>query len=159
METNGHHFEIEKSADESNWINIGSIKAIGNSITMNHYDFTDRLELDAMAYYRIRMIDMDGNESYSGTSIVDRVIRSKPEIVIFPNPSNTSSSVNLKMEGFNWIKGVNVAMYNSLGQQIFEIRDVKENNLRLSCESLVKGLYVIEISNAMEKVTQFLNVN
>jgi hypothetical protein len=65
IEVNSKTFEIERSYDDSIFSSIGTIPAAGTSATQRNYSFKDPDIAQAMNYYRLKEIDMDGNFQYS----------------------------------------------------------------------------------------------
>jgi len=59
-------FEIERKANNSNWIKIGFVMRIGNS--NSSYSFIDQYPISGKIFYRLKQIDFDGNYKYSKTA-------------------------------------------------------------------------------------------
>ncbi len=64
-EINSDYFKVEKSADGRNFIQMGIVNAYGNSSTVKNYQMTDYFPEDGMNYYRLKMVDKDGQYQYS----------------------------------------------------------------------------------------------
>ena len=58
------HFEVEKSSDGKTFSTIGEIKA-RNTASANDYAFTDNTPLSKIAYFRLKMVDLDGRITFS----------------------------------------------------------------------------------------------
>lgn len=63
-EKNTRQFEIEYNADASSFKNISIIPAAGNSTVTQRYNFTHQ-NINSDAWYRLKIVDMDGSFSYS----------------------------------------------------------------------------------------------
>jgi hypothetical protein len=78
-EDNLNRFEIERSASEPNsFVNIGSVTAIGHN---SYYYFRDVVTAGnnstvPIYYYRLKLVDNNGNHVYSQTITVTHVISS-----------------------------------------------------------------------------------
>lgn len=77
-EDNLNRFEIERSASEpNNYVNIGSVTAIGSN---SYYYFRDNTSAHNSSapvyYYRLKLVDNNGNYVYSQTITVTHVISS-----------------------------------------------------------------------------------
>jgi len=77
-EDNLNRFEIERSASEpNNYMNIGSVTAIGSN---SYYYFRDNASVQnnsvPVFYYRLKIVDNNGNYVYSQTITVTHVISS-----------------------------------------------------------------------------------
>jgi hypothetical protein len=68
QETNLSRFIIERSPDGINFFAVGQLNPSGS---YSQYEFTDRSPLDANVdrnfFYRIKLLDRDGNTRYSET--------------------------------------------------------------------------------------------
>ena len=79
IEDNLSHFEIERSASNSNnFIKIGQISAIGSN---SYYYYRDEMAMGPLSsnpvyYYRLKMVGTNGSSTYSNTVIVTHVISS-----------------------------------------------------------------------------------
>ncbi len=79
FEDNLNRFEVERSASEPNsFVNVGTITAIGNN---SYYYFRDETDVTNPAavpiyYYRLKIVDNNGNHVYSQTITVTHVISS-----------------------------------------------------------------------------------
>lgn len=63
-EYNNDRFDIERSADGSNFKVIGSLKGKLNSKEITEYSFMDEHALSGINYYRLNQIDRDGTNTY-----------------------------------------------------------------------------------------------
>jgi hypothetical protein len=86
-------FNVERSADGTNYINIGAVAAQQGYTATNDYSFTDN-DPAATSYYRIRMTDLDGSYSYSPVKKVSGAA-SAVAISCYPNP--VMNTVNVKV--------------------------------------------------------------
>jgi len=93
-ETQVNRFEIERSADGSAFDKLSTVVAAGNSNSNKAYIFTDTKPLDAINYYRLKMIDNDGKYTYSNV-IVFMGDRSKGIIVSVIKPNPFTETINL----------------------------------------------------------------
>ena len=77
-EDNLNRFEIERSASEpNNYVNIGSVTAIGSNSYYYYRDNTSVQNNSApVYYYRLKIVDNNGNYVYSQTITVTHVISS-----------------------------------------------------------------------------------
>ena len=139
------HFVIERSSDGKAYKAIGQVAAAGNSTTTKNYMFADQSPFTpANNYYRLVMVDADGNYKYSKTLIVkfDGLLTSN--ITVSPNPVKDLLQVQLP----DGLKG-------TVGIQIIDMqgRVVKRNNLAsdgnalsttIDVTSLLKGIYILK---------------
>lgn len=98
-ELNNDHFEIERSDDAIAFIDRGHVTGQLNSSTQKNYSYTDPINtLSGIIYYRLKMIDKDGNASYS------RIIALKlngsvlQDLSVFPNPFKDDIRIMISSE-------------------------------------------------------------
>ncbi len=77
------HFEIERSSNGASFASIGTVQAV-NLASRNSYNFNDRQPLSGTSFYRLKMVDMNGEFKYSG--IVKITSSGIQPFEIFPNP-------------------------------------------------------------------------
>lgn len=104
-EINGSHFELERSENGVDFEQIATIQATGDAHTAQDYSYIDEnandyTRNDVVKYYRIKMVDLDGEYKYSGIRAVN-FTRSIVEfsLEIFPNP--TVDQVQISLEGID----------------------------------------------------------
>jgi len=69
-ESNTSHFEIEKLYGAEPYSRVGNITAKGFSSLENRYEFKDLFAEPGLNYYRLKMIDKDGQFTYSNVITV-----------------------------------------------------------------------------------------
>jgi len=87
-ETNTDHFVVEQSADGLNFFSLSTVKAAGNSTDARQYSFTHRHVAPGKIYYRLKMVDLNGQVSYS--EIISVTIKEDPitTLCVYPNPAS-----------------------------------------------------------------------
>lgn len=90
-ELNVSHFTIQRSPDGTTWQNTATLTARGSSSLETSYSFTDLPPLPATNYYRLQIVDNDGNYTYSGIQVVD--LASIDSLLIFPNPATNQATI------------------------------------------------------------------
>ncbi|MFT6922503.1 MAG: hypothetical protein ACJA1C_001508 [Crocinitomicaceae bacterium] len=69
-EKNSDYFVIDRSIDGKSWIEVQTIKSIGNSETTSNYSTVDIGFEEVMNYYILRQYDLDGTEKRHYKSVV-----------------------------------------------------------------------------------------
>ena len=64
-ETNTSHFEIEKLGTSQVYEKAGALNAKGSFANLNQYQYSDHFATAGVNYYRLKMIDKDGQFTYS----------------------------------------------------------------------------------------------
>ena len=99
-ETKTSRFIIERSSDAVSFKDIDSVKAIGDSNTVNNYPYTDKHLLNGINYYRLKIVGDDGHFKFSPVCSVNDTLSAPPNpdslaVTIYPNPVITGTlSVN-----------------------------------------------------------------
>jgi hypothetical protein len=69
-EVNNSYFSVERSADGSEFAEIGRVNGSGTTAVRHDYSFTDDRPSSGLAYHRVKQNDYDGHASYSDTRSV-----------------------------------------------------------------------------------------
>jgi hypothetical protein len=88
---------VESSSNGKDFIDIGTVKGSGNSLTIQHYTFKYVNAGNAMLFYRIRQIDYNSNISYSEVVSVKALALAFHEVGIYPNPAVNDASIYLTL--------------------------------------------------------------
>lgn len=142
QEKSAAYFEIQRSANGSDWSVIGNQSAKGNSTISEHYNFNDASPLKGVGYYRLRMVDVDSKFSYSVVKAVR--IDANNDVKVFPNPATDFVSVSFEKSG----TGNKVQLLNQFGQVITEKTASSNTVLTFSLSQYANGSYIIKVTNA-----------
>ena len=143
-ELNSLKFEIEKSTNGVDFINIGVRDAAGNSKQILQYSFQDADALHS-AYYRLKQIDRDGTFQYSNVKFVEG--QDLQSIRFFPNPFSKELKINF---GSNLTPAlpVRLEVYGAQGKRLIEVRgaaSVIPQLLARKTQILPKGVYIVKM--------------
>lgn len=143
------YFEIERSNDEVKFQKIAKIES-SNAAFFSYRDANiDALKTNNV-YYRLKIIEKDGNTSYSEIRVLKTDYK-QILIKIFPNP--TQDFLTVQSSDLNNIS--DVYLQNSLGQTIhvfsFENNDGWSKTLPLNDLNLVSGNYYLIIYDKNRK--------
>ena len=94
---NINHFDIQRSAEGVNWQTIGTLDASGSSAMATNYSYTDAAPLPGQDYYRLQLVDDNGNDTYSTVRVVSQ--SSGSGITIFPNPATDHINISFGVGG------------------------------------------------------------
>ena len=87
-EVNVDRFEIERSSNGREFGKIGTVKA-----ALNNYSFTDDSPLTANNFYRLKMIDKDGQFTFSPIRMING--NNVFAISLYPNPTKDNVQVQI----------------------------------------------------------------
>ena len=139
-------YELEISLDDRNYEILKTIhsRQLG---TPSHYEVWDRKPTHGVNFYRLKVIQNDGQFSYSYPRRLNFNIDFE-EVYVYPNP--TSDRIYLTMRDFAGQKGT-VEIFNSFGQQILK-RDYTSFPMipvRFDMSKMVGGVYsmVVKVDN------------
>ena len=129
-EINTAYFNVQRSVDGITFYTIGKVNAKG----AGKYSFIDNTNLTGVVYYRLEIVDKNGNKTYSE---IRSVLLTHPnsQFTITPNPAKDYITINAQN-----IKEVSIS--DASGRVL--IVD-KENKIDIS--SLSAGIYYITIKS------------
>jgi len=139
-------YDLERSADGRSFYVIGSVPST-NTPFQKTYRWVDNTPLPGTSFYRLKMIDLDGQFKYS--MVVKISMNLEREISIYPNPV-TGNTIMLQM--YDQPKGnYAINMYSLSGQLVMINKIIHDgNNTSRSLElptNLPKGCYYLRVSN------------
>ncbi len=85
-EKNNSHFTVERSFNGTEYTEVASLKAIGNSSARTGYFLSDADPTFGLRYYRLKQTDRDGSFTYSGVVSVE-MQQATGQLEIYPNPN------------------------------------------------------------------------
>lgn len=137
LERNTSHFQIERSIDTKNWESIGSRTAIGESVHLNKYEFTDYRPSSGVNYYRLKMVDKDGTYVHSRAQSI--LFGNSPALMIYPNPASDRVYISGLIVGtVSYIKLGNIS-----GNTLYYRENETETSL--SVKEVPTGMYYLQI--------------
>lgn len=146
-ESNSKTFEIERSADATNWSTLNTLTAAGNSNTLLNYSYTDYTPLSDVNYYRIKEIDLDGRYMYSTIISINYSAIAKSDVTIYPNPVARGNNVTIQLNSTSTdraiVKLIDMSGKNLLVQNIAITSG--QNNISLPINAPA-GMYFIQVS-------------
>ncbi len=138
-EFNIENYTIEYSADGLTFYKLISVLADQRSF----YQYSTSVPLDAVQYYRLKIIHKDG--TYSFSTIVKIELNSKTSIQLYPNPAKDFVIIKLN----KYTPGTMLIIYDVYGRKVAEL-PVISTSTRVSTVSLSKGIYTVKLSNPID---------
>lgn len=142
-ETNSDYIAIERNIDGSaNFTQIGTVQAQGNSTTLRHYQFIDDQPTVGTNYYRLKLVDQDGQYSYS--NIVDATFFAVAQFNLYPNPTDNTFYLNLQSQETQRVK---FSLFDTNGRRVIEkVWDSQGNDIQaFDLEEFPDGIYFYRI--------------
>jgi len=140
------HFEIERSANGTDdFTSIARIQS--TTATTGNYSYTDAnaARLSQKAYYRLKMVDMDGQYKYSAVVVV--TFENAASIMVTPNLLNAGEKISVHTGGNNQSK-YEVKMFDMSGKMISQ--QTGNGRLQIATSGLRKGMYIVSVNNMVE---------
>lgn len=139
-EKNASHFEIERSADASQFTTVGRVSA-RNTITGASYSYTDNSAAAGTVYYRLKNVDRDGTYEYSKIVTVEGH-GAQSNVKLTANLVNSVLPVSFKgAEGAYELRIVNLAGTLLQRQTVSNVASVQMN-----IASLAPGFYLLQVA-------------
>jgi hypothetical protein len=156
-EINASHFVIERSYNGSDFSDIATVLAFGNTTDEKNYQFADNSFASdkVVAYYRLRQVDLDGKEEFSSTRIIriSKQNQNTVSILTFPNPVNNELRITIPN---NWQgKKVTYEVVNANGQTVRKTETASASQTEtVNTSTLSRGFYVVKVSYNGETAQQ-----
>lgn len=144
-EHNTSHFEIERSTDGRVFTKTDTLSAAGNSTITKSYAYTDRnitLLGTRAVYYRLKMIDLDHNFTYSRIIAINI---SNPETVVLLYPNPVSESATLMIAALKK-ESISYSIIDQLGRTLLlksTVINEGSNMITVETAALAAGIYTI----------------
>jgi hypothetical protein len=149
LEINSDKFVVEKSLDGRNFKPLADVKSGGMSATTRTYAYTDG-SFSSIAYYRLKMVDIDGRTEFSKVVYVNLRGGSGAVTQIFPNPFK--SDIQIIGISSTDLNSKNIRVFSATGQQIsFKITGANAISLD---ENAPRGLYILAIKDQRFKLVK-----
>ncbi len=128
---------IQKSNNAIKWEQLLKTKAIFNKSGFIYFDELDPFPFNGVNYYRLAIINQDGENSFSKIISVNKITKDKT-IQIVPNPSSDYFRVENA-------EGEKITILNNFGE-ILKIHD-KYNGSDIDISNYPAGIYIIRIES------------
>lgn len=150
-EINTNRFEIEKSLDGRDYIEVGEVKS-NNTVGNHTYQFIDKDVTVGITYYRLKQFDNDGKFTYSNTVSLNN--KRMQKLVIFPNPAFQSIQVT-HGKAFT---GAVIRVVTVEGRMVLNSKPAMSSTISIvDISKLPVGNYLLIFENGFEKtVSKFV---
>lgn len=135
------HYVLERSFQGGAFEPIGEVAAT-NSSEGAMYSFYDRYLQPGVWYYRLRIVEENGNGHFSHTVTLN--VSGSSKVRIFPNP--VQSELFIDMQATSTIP---VRIYSALGRLVGEYAS---DVTRIDCSAWPAGVYVAEVGGAVIRI-------
>ena len=165
-ETNNAEFHVQrrrgerKNGREGAWTTVGSVEGSGTTSRAQSYRFTDEdlpYEADKLTY-RLKQVDTDGTEHFSGEVTVERGVEELKLLGTYPNPAQQQATVRYALPDK---QEATIRLYDVLGRQVRTVVSGKQEGRHqrtLDVGALSSGVYFLRLRAGGETETQRLTV-
>jgi Secretion system C-terminal sorting domain len=155
-ETNFSHYVIEKSTNGTTFMNLSTVFSNGNGNERKMYSAADKINSDyPVVYYRLRIVDIDGESSFSSIHIIKTGTSSLNTISVLTYPNPVSNELRITIPA-NWQnKNVSYEVLTCNGQLVKKIAAANASQTEtINVSTLVPGFYVVMVKCNGEKAQQ-----
>jgi endonuclease I len=141
-------YEIERSTDGRAFNKIGEVE--GRNLA--NYNFTDiYLPRNAVVYYRLKMVDIDGKSDFSKVISV-KLKNNLSNALVYPNP--TTDILNIKL--YQVLQANSTLQILDVTGRIIKQQSVISNtvNINLDVKNLAAGRYFVKIVNDKQIINE-----
>ncbi len=148
-EQNSSYFEVEFSANTTQWSSVGKVNAAGISSVARNYSLTHNSPVDGTNYYRLKQFDKDGNFVYSNIVAINFTIKGLHVGATYPNPFTDKIKLDVSSDR---IETLHIQLSDNLGRVLRVItvsaqKGVNQFSLE-NLNSLAPGLYNVEVKTS-----------
>jgi hypothetical protein len=142
QEVNTSYFSIEKSQNGKTFSGFKQVPAAGNTPGISTYSATDDQPLAGTSWYRLKMVDKDGQFAYSDAVEINNLLQRTISI----NPNPVASVLNLNVASLA-AGNATIQISDINGKLLFQ-KSISvssgSNVIPLAVDRLVKGMYVLK---------------
>lgn len=149
-EDKGDVFEIERSTDGENFERIGISKANG---TASEYVYWDAAPFSGTNYYRLKLVNIDGSESY--TQVVTALVKSGTAFTVnaYPNPVKDVLTVKILGEA----SGNGQVIISDVTGKVVRSVVLTADKADIDMSGLTNGVYMVRYTDNTH--TQTIKIN
>ena len=145
LEQNAKEYQVEKSTDGINFQRIGVVPATRNSNSARHYGHTDKTITQENNYYRLKLVDMDGQFEFSKIVHIKNPIAARIPFNLLNNPIVNNLDIAF---GETATGKVQVRLTDITGKLILTWNGEQVANQRVRInipgKNLTKGVYILQ---------------
>lgn len=147
-ELNADRFVVMRSYDGIHYTEIGTVKATGNSNSIQSYSYTDYGLISGTVYYKIAEYDFDNSARYTDVKSINVYLN---KMTVYPNPTKGSVTVSL-VSGLG--NNITIEVINSIGQTLSSKTvssgtDFFEQDIDL--QGFNSGVYFLKVQSGTER--------
>lgn len=139
------HFVVERSTDGVRFSPLGEVAATSSNTLSQQYSYEDEYPANGLNYYRLKMVDLDGQSTYSGI-ITIRTDGKGLQISATPNPFTDHVAITIQS---STNETANIRLYNNDGKLVWRKTTYVTAGTNVQyyndLQSLPRGIYIIKV--------------
>jgi beta-glucanase (GH16 family) len=133
-------YELERSTDSNTFSTVYTKDITGqNSIEQTTYNHTDKNLNNGTYYYRLKIVETDGNSDYS--PIVEVIVQGDKKLIVFPNPTKGKITISHQDKGLGELT---IQLYNAAAQLVLS-QTTNSDTTELDIAHLPQGTYLLKV--------------
>jgi hypothetical protein len=143
-EVNNNYYAVEKSTDARTWKQVAIVMGAGTSALVNKYAYSDKNNTEAVVYYRIRQVDMNGGAFYSAVRFLHNNETSQVTNIFATSNKTITIDFNSDVKD-----NVSIQLVNMSGQVVVR-KDFNQASYRLIVDAMSagSGVYAVQVSDS-----------
>jgi hypothetical protein len=145
LELNAASFDIQQSADAVNFATVGNVRADDTAATYH----TTVAQQTRQAFYRLRMVDLDGTATYSGIDALTlSCLPQAQRLSIYPNPLTASINLTAHLYTPDAKGQAQIQVIDGTGRRVYTMPvtvNSGDNLYSLPTSGLAQGIYNIVV--------------
>ncbi len=148
---NVSHYEIEYSTDATNFATVGSVAARTGGARIT-YNFLHKVSNTKNGYYRVKVVDLDGEITYSAIEevkaqqmVVKMIASPNPTPGMFkltiPSSARVTASLRIYDQAGRLVESKKIELQSGINETSFDLSRMSAGNYQVMCESNA-GRYV-----------------
>jgi hypothetical protein len=142
MELNNKNFEVQRSFDGNNWSVMAIMLGAGNSDNIQQYSYTDKNMNAAVAYYRIRQVDLDNRSEYSTVKTI-RTNETTPTTKIYASGNTVNIEFNQEVKNPVTVRIIDI------NGRVMAQKDNQQASYRIAMNlnNHIGGMYIVQLND------------
>lgn len=156
QEKNSNYFIVERSFDGNTYNDAAMVFAAGNSDIVVNYAYNDKLPAgsNGMIYYRLKMVDLDGNYKMSQVKVVRAGASAETaKISAYPNPVVNEVRVTVPQSWQGKQVTYQVVAANGQAVKSYSVQFASQTET-INMSQVPAGMYVVRVMNGNESAVQ-----
>lgn len=137
---------IEKSIGSGGFNDIAEVAGSGNSNSISHFTYIDKSSTSSLAYYRLRLVDVNGNSFYSDVTVI--VCNKNTPFEVFPVVYDSYGHSITVLFNSPEINKYKISLFNLSDQELYKYSETASrgvNKVYINDIYLSSDLYILVI--------------